>query len=39
MQVLAAVLGGPVLDALRGRTSARAAIQAGIAAYRQQVKR
>lgn len=39
MQVLATVLGGPVLDALRGRTSARAAIQAGIAAYRQQVKR
>ncbi|NUT47430.1 MAG: extracellular solute-binding protein [Saccharothrix sp.] len=39
MQVLTAVLGGPLLDALRGRTSAHAAIKAGIAAYRQQVKR
>ncbi|AOS64665.1 ABC transporter substrate-binding protein [Actinoalloteichus hymeniacidonis] len=39
MQILTDVLGGPVLDALRGRTSPAAAIDAGITAYRQQVKR
>ncbi|MDV6290922.1 extracellular solute-binding protein [Streptomyces sp. UP1A-1] len=39
MQILADVLGGPVLDALKGRTSPDAALQAGLRAYRQQVKR
>ncbi|MCX5415936.1 ABC transporter substrate-binding protein [Streptomyces sp. NBC_00059] len=39
MQILSDVLGGPVLDALKGRTSPAAAIKAGLAAYRQQVKR
>ncbi|MDT0347451.1 ABC transporter substrate-binding protein [Streptomyces litchfieldiae] len=39
MQILTDVLGGPVLDALKGRTSPAAAIEAGIGAYRQQVKR
>ncbi|WP_328947466.1 extracellular solute-binding protein [Streptomyces sp. NBC_00184] len=39
MQILSDVLGGPVLDALKGRTSAAAAIKAGLDAYRQQVKR
>jgi ABC-type glycerol-3-phosphate transport system substrate-binding protein len=39
MQILTDVLGGPVLDALRGRTSPAAAIEDGLAAYRQQVKR
>ncbi|MGW0782690.1 ABC transporter substrate-binding protein [Streptomyces sp. NPDC002913] len=39
MQILASVLGGPVLDALKGRTSPRAALAAGLRAYRQQVKR
>lgn len=39
MQVLTAVLGGPLLEALGGRVSPEAAIDAGITAYRQQVKR
>jgi len=39
MQILTAVLGGPVLEALKGRTSPAAAIKAGLKAYRQQVKR
>ncbi|GAB2604716.1 extracellular solute-binding protein [Streptomyces capparidis] len=39
MQVLTDVLGGPVLRALQGKTSAAEAIKAGIRAYRQQVKR
>ncbi|MFD6277092.1 ABC transporter substrate-binding protein [Streptomyces sp. NPDC060209] len=39
MQILSDVLGGPVLDALKGRTSPAAAIEAGLGAYRQQVKR
>ncbi|WP_329204859.1 hypothetical protein OG257_04295 [Streptomyces sp. NBC_00683] len=39
MQILSDVLGGPVLDALKGRTSPAAAIKAGLDAYRQQVKR
>ncbi|WP_328947483.1 extracellular solute-binding protein [Streptomyces sp. NBC_00184] len=39
MQVLSDVLGGPVLDALKGRTSPTAALKAGLKAYRQQVKR
>lgn len=39
MQILADVLGGPVLDALKGRTSPPAALKAGLTAYRQQVKR
>ncbi|MGP4115108.1 ABC transporter substrate-binding protein [Streptomyces sp. 4N509B] len=39
MQILTDVLGGPVLDALMGRTSPEAAIEDGLGAYRQQVKR
>lgn len=39
MQILTATLGGPVLDALKGRTTPAAAIEAGIQAYREQVKR
>ncbi|MDT0268566.1 extracellular solute-binding protein [Streptomyces sp. DSM 44915] len=39
MQILTDVLGGPVLDALKGRTSPDAALEAGVRAYRQQVKR
>ncbi|MFE7077319.1 ABC transporter substrate-binding protein [Streptomyces sp. NPDC057620] len=39
MQILADVFGGPVLDALKGRTSPAAALKAGLKAYRQQVKR
>lgn len=39
MQILMDVLGGPVLDALKGRTSPAAALKAGLKAYRQQVKR
>ncbi|APU16473.1 MULTISPECIES: ABC transporter substrate-binding protein [Actinoalloteichus] len=39
MQILTDVLGGPVLDAVRGRTSPAAAIEAAIVAYREQVKR
>ncbi|GAA2127202.1 ABC transporter substrate-binding protein [Streptomyces synnematoformans] len=39
MQILAAVLGGPVLDALKGRTSPAAAVEDGLSAYREQVKR
>ncbi|MEU2969113.1 ABC transporter substrate-binding protein [Streptomyces ardesiacus] len=39
MQILTDVLGGPVLDALKGRTSPAAALKAGLKAYRQQVKR
>ncbi|MGW3564852.1 ABC transporter substrate-binding protein [Streptomyces sp. NPDC000941] len=39
MQILADVLGGPILRALQGKTSAAAALKAGIKAYRQQVKR
>jgi arabinosaccharide transport system substrate-binding protein len=39
MQILTDVLGGPVLDALKGRTSPAAAIEDGLGAYRQQVKR
>lgn len=39
MQILRDTLGGPVLDALKGRTTPAAAIKAGIAAYREQVKR
>ncbi|NUQ97940.1 MAG: extracellular solute-binding protein [Streptomyces sp.] len=39
MQILFGVLGGPVLDALKGRTSPAAALKAGLKAYRQQVKR
>ncbi|ONK16038.1 extracellular solute-binding protein [Streptomyces sp. MP131-18] len=39
MQILTDVLGGPVLDALKGRTSPAAAIEDGLSAYRQQVKR
>ncbi|GAA4812536.1 ABC transporter substrate-binding protein [Streptomyces ziwulingensis] len=38
-QILSDVLGGPVLDALKGRTSPAAALKAGLTAYRQQVKR
>ncbi|MFC7882572.1 ABC transporter substrate-binding protein [Streptomyces sp. NPDC057376] len=39
MQILTDVLGGPVLDALKGRSSPTAALKAGLAAYRQQVRR
>ncbi|OKK14214.1 hypothetical protein AMK33_03445 [Streptomyces sp. CB02400] len=39
MQILIDVLGGPILDALKGRTSPAAALKAGLKAYRQQVKR
>lgn len=39
MQILMDVMGGPVLDALKGRTSPAAALKAGLTAYRQQVKR
>ncbi len=39
MQVLIDVLGGHVLRALQGKTSASEALKAGIRAYRQQVKR
>ncbi|MET9356984.1 extracellular solute-binding protein [Streptomyces sp. NPDC006617] len=39
MQVLIDVMGGPVLRALQGKTSAAEAIKDGIRAYRQQVKR
>lgn len=39
MQILRDVLGGPVLDALMGRTSPAAALEDGIDAYGQQVKR
>ncbi|MFE4053205.1 ABC transporter substrate-binding protein [Streptomyces sp. YIM B13518] len=39
MQILIDVLGGPVLNALQGKTSAAEAIKSGIRAYRQQVKR
>lgn len=39
MQVLTDVLGGPILRALQGKTSAASALKAGIRAYRQQVKR
>ncbi|MCX5415914.1 ABC transporter substrate-binding protein [Streptomyces sp. NBC_00059] len=39
MQILSDVLGGQILDALKGRTSPTAALKAGLKAYRQQVKR
>ncbi|ASO21683.1 ABC-type glycerol-3-phosphate transport system substrate-binding protein [Actinoalloteichus hoggarensis] len=39
MQVLTDALGGPVLDAVRGRSSPAAAIEAAMAAYREQVRR
>ncbi|MFD7769224.1 ABC transporter substrate-binding protein [Streptomyces sp. NPDC059787] len=39
LQILNDVLGGPMLLALQGKTSAAEAIRAGIRAYRQQVKR
>lgn len=39
MQILSDVLGGPILRALQGRTSAAAAIKSGVKAYREQVKR
>ncbi|CAM5281717.1 ABC transporter substrate-binding protein [Streptomyces atroolivaceus] len=39
MQILSDVLGGQILDALKGRTSPTAALNAGLKAYRQQVTR
>ncbi|MFJ8955100.1 ABC transporter substrate-binding protein [Streptomyces sp. NPDC102381] len=39
MHILTDVLGGPILDALKGRTTPSAALRAGLKAYRQQVKR